>query len=150
VLTRPRSEEAARLLDIPNVFEAQARPGKTGRTMLLQWGPHALRVGDSLPGGAGDTVRWAVLPANVLLQRPDKPWGSHLENPIPVEVEELIELGSEVLAWLRPKGIPQSRLQMRLPVRAVRRYAVSTGKPAMVCVRAADIILFDADNTSRP
>jgi molybdate transport system ATP-binding protein len=141
VLTRPSSEAAARLLDIPNVFEGRLEPAADGDGVLLHWGPHCLRVAAPAPLDAGQTRRWAVLPQNVLLVRPDKPWGSHLDNAVPAAVEEVMELGAEALVWLRPEGLAGTRLQMRLPVRAVRRYAVGAGTPASVCLRPADIVL---------
>ncbi|MGH8647285.1 MAG: hypothetical protein ACREX4_23625 [Gammaproteobacteria bacterium] len=81
-----------------------------------------------------------MLPTNVLLARNDKPWGSHLENPIPAVVEEVIALGAEAVVWLCPRGVPDTLLQMRLPARAVRRYTVVAGAGVTVCLRAADII----------
>lgn len=140
VLTRPCCEQAARLLDIPNVFEAQAEAAPSGRMLLLRWGQHTLRVAGHLPEGTSRMLRWAVLPTNVLLARDDKPWGSHLENPIPSVVEEVIELGAEAVVWVCPRGIPRTLLQMRLPARAVRRYTVVPGAEVTVCLRAADII----------
>lgn len=144
VLTRPCCEPAARLLDIPNVFEAQVEPEPSG--MLLRWGPHILHVAGASPERANPTLRWAVLPANVLLARNDKPWGSHLENPIPSVVREVIELGAEAVVWLSPQGVPDALLQMRLPARAVRRYTVAPGTEVTVCLRAADIIPLDHPN----
>jgi molybdate transport system ATP-binding protein len=140
VLTRPCCEEAARLLDIPNVFEAQVEATPAGRTLLLRWGPHMLRAAVTIPAGIDARLKFAVLPQNVLLARIDKPWGSHLENPVPAVVEEVIELGGETLVWLQPEGLPEARLQMRLPERAVRRYAIAAGKQVTVCLRSGDLI----------
>lgn len=148
VLTRPCCEAAARLLDIPNVFEAVVDKARTGRT-VLRWGPHTLRAAGELPAGSETNVKFAVLPSNVLLARSDKPWGSHLENPVPAIVEEVIQLGGETLVWLRPEGLADARLQMRLPERAVRRYAVSAGKAVTVCLRASDVIPLGAPRESR-
>jgi molybdate transport system ATP-binding protein len=139
VLTRPRCEEAARLLDIPNVFEASVESAAAGRLSRLRWGSHALRVVGPLPVAVGQVLRWAVLPNNVLLIRKDKPWGSHLENPVPAVVEEVVELGTEAVVWLRPEGL-RDRLQMRLPVRAVHRYRVVAGEEVVISLRTADII----------
>ncbi len=151
VLTRPRSERAARLLDIPNVFEAAVEAAPSEGIALLQWGPHRLSATALGADCRGPVVRWAVLPTNVLLAREDKPWGDHLENPVPAEVEEVIELGADVVVWLRPRGLPESRLQIRLPIRAVRRYAVARGAEVTVCLRAADIILLaDDDRPAAP
>ncbi|MBI4756331.1 MAG: ABC transporter ATP-binding protein [Betaproteobacteria bacterium] len=144
VLTRPCCAAAARLLDIPNIFEAQVEPGQTGQTPLLRWGPHTLRAAGPLPADAASSLRWAILPSNVLLARPDKPWGSHLENPIPARVEEVIPLGGEAVVWLRPEGMPETRLQMRVTDRAVRRHAVAAGQEITVCLRVADVILLGA------
>jgi len=144
VLTRPRSERAARLLDIPNVFDAAVETAPSEETALLCWGSHRLRA--VTHGQLGPSVRWAVLPTNVLLARKDRPWGDHLENPIPAAVEEVVELGADVVVWLRPLGLPEARLQMRLPTRAVRRYAVARGTEVTVCLRAADIVLLADDD----
>ncbi|MFO1300273.1 MAG: TOBE domain-containing protein [Burkholderiaceae bacterium] len=93
---------------------------------------------------AGAALRWAVLPSNVLLVRADKP-RHHLENLIDATVDEVIALGAEALAWLRPRGVQDERLQMRLPARALRTHAVRAGAEITVCLRAADLVLLEAD-----
>lgn len=139
VLARPWCEEAARLLDIPNIFDGHIEPGEAGRRALLRWGPHTLRVSDAAAPASGP-LRWAIQPANVLLVRPDKPWDSHLENPVAAQVAECIDLGAETLVWLVPAGIESARLQMRLPARALRRISVEPGREVTVCLRGADIV----------
>jgi len=141
VLTRPNSEAAARLLDVPNAFEGRIEAAADGRGVVLHWGPYRLRVDGPPPAGTGPVLRWAVLPQNVLLVRPDKPRGSHLENAIPARVEEVMELGAEGVVWLRPQGLEDTGLQMRLPTRALQRYAVVAGTAVTVCLRSADIVL---------
>ena len=140
VLTRPCCEEAAQLLDIQNVFDALAEPTPSGNAAFLRWGLHTLRIAEALPPGANGALKFAVLPQNVLLVRSDKPWNSHLENPVPAVVEEVVGLGSEAIVWRRPEGVSGALLQMRLPDRAVRRYALAAGKAVTVCLRAADLI----------
>ncbi|MBX3591171.1 MAG: ABC transporter ATP-binding protein [Burkholderiaceae bacterium] len=144
VLTRPRDEAAARLLDIPNVFDARADAARAGEPPLLRWGPHVLRAVASAKVPAGASLRWAVLPSNVLLVRADKP-RQHLENLVDATVDEVIELGAEALAWLRPRGLPDERLQMRLPARALRTHSVRAGAEVTVCLRAADLVLLEAE-----
>ncbi|MDP1651723.1 MAG: ABC transporter ATP-binding protein [Rhodocyclaceae bacterium] len=133
VLTRPASVEASRLLDIPNIFAARAEGD------VLHWGPHALR----LPTVRYGAMNFAVLPESVLLIRPDKPLGPHLENLLAATVEETMTLGTEALVWLRPAGLPDVRVQMRLPARALARYAVVPGGAVMICLRPADIVLLE-------
>jgi molybdate transport system ATP-binding protein len=147
VLTRPCSEAAARLLDIANVFEARVEIAPSKETMQLRWGPHRLQVAGTAPSGVEKDIKFAILPHNVLLVRDDKPWGSHLENPIPVIVEEVIGLGAEALVWLLPQGLSQTRLQMRLSEHAVRRYAVAAAKKFTVCLRADDVIPLGTDES---
>jgi molybdate transport system ATP-binding protein len=138
VLERPGCEEAARMLDIPNIFDGRIE--RDGRRVLLRWGPHALRLSERGAAPPAGVLRWAIQPANVLMVRPDKPWDSHLENPVPTRVTERIEVGNDTLVWLAPAGIEGARLQMRLPARALRRYAIEPGQEITVCLRGADIV----------
>jgi molybdate transport system ATP-binding protein len=139
VLTRPCCEQSARLLDIPNVFTGQLE-GRSEDHWLMRWGPHVLRVTGLPAGRAPGPLRWAVLPSNVLLARPDKPWTSHLENPVPARVCEVIELGGEAVVHVAPEGVSGALLQLRLPIRAVRRYGVGPGHAIIICLRSADIV----------
>lgn len=137
VLTRPQSETAARLLDVPNIFGGEiVRHDDRSR---LAWGPHCLAIGkdEATPG----PCRFAILPQNVLLVRPDKPWGSHLENPLDGTVGDLLLLGSEAVVWIEPAGLAGARLQMRLPARALDRYRLRIGGAVQISLRAADLIV---------
>jgi len=140
LLRRPCCEAAARLLDIPNIFDGDIHPAADGNAALLGWGPYRLEV--TAPSMQAGPTRWAVQPTDVLVVRPDKPWGTHLENPIPAVVVELVELGSDVVVWLNPKQVPHERLQMRLPTRALHRHPIAQGQELTVCIRRADILLF--------
>ncbi len=138
VLTHPICEEAVRLLDIPNLFDGRVE--WVNDQPCLHWGTYTLQ----LPPGQlqpSDPVRWAIQPANVLMVRPDKPWSNHLENPILTQVIEVIKLGSDTLVWLAPTEMPETRLQMRLPIRAVHRYAIAPNQNITVCLRGTDVIV---------
>ena len=138
VLTQPKSETAARLIDIPNLFGGQLERHE-GRTRL-RWGPHRLSMGRTTP--TEGPCRFAFLPQNVLLVRPDKPWGGHLENPLDGSVTDVLVLGPEAVIWIEPVGLPGEVLQMRLPTRALGRYKIVAGSPVQFSVRAADLIVF--------
>lgn len=135
VLTRPASETAARLLDIPNIFSGRAEAD------ALLWGPHRLRLALA-PSVQGD-CRFAVLPQNVLLVRPDRPLGDHLDNVLDGRVRDTMQLGTEALLWIELAGLPELQVQMRLPVRALERYRVAAGSQVRISLRAADIVLLD-------
>lgn len=135
VLMRPASETAARLLDIPNIF--------TGRMDgdALRWGPHHLRLTETA-SVSGD-CRFAILPQNVLLVRPDRPFGSHLDNVLDGQVRDVMQLGTEALVWIEPAGLPELQVQMRLPVRALERYRVAADSQVKLSLRPADIVLLE-------
>lgn len=135
VLTRPASETAARLLDIPNIFTGRSAGG------ALHWGPHRLHLTAAM--SAPGECRFAILPQNVLLVRPDKPLGAHLGNLLDGQVRDTMLLGTEALVWIEPAGLPGLLLQMRLPVRALERYRVAADASVRISLRAADIVLLD-------
>ncbi len=140
VLTRPATEAAARLLDIPNIYPGRLEASASGRTRLMRWGPHTLRVASDVVDEG--EVRWTVLPANVLLVRPDKPWDGHLENPVPATIIDVAELGPDAMVWLEPQGVPETKLQMRLPARALARYDIAAGREVTISLRVADLVVF--------
>ncbi|AJF07028.1 sulfate/molybdate ABC transporter ATP-binding protein [Geoalkalibacter subterraneus] len=149
VLTRPTSEQAARLLDIPNIFEGLIVPGLQ-ETTQLRWGPHTLNTAGEFPSTPDGRVKFAVLPQNILMVKEGKPWGRHLENPIPVTITEVIALGGEIVLWLNPEGLPKVNLQMRLPERALRRYPVTPGTRVTVCLRPTEVIPLAAPEEGLP
>lgn len=134
-ITRPRNEHAARLLDIPNIFSG------TRADNVLRWGPHTLRT--AMPEGALGSCRFAVLPQNVLLVRPDRPLGSHMENVLEGTVTDLMLLGPEAVIWIAAEGLPDAPIQMRLPTRALERYRVATDSRVRFSLRPADIVVLE-------
>lgn len=130
VLTCPTSIAATRLLDIPNLFAATCMGGQ------LHWGPHALRLAAPAAGAS----HFAVLPQNVLLVRPDRPLGSHLENLLDGRVCDVMQMGTEALVWIEPAGLPGTRVQMRLPLRALERYRVEADTVVRFSLRPSDIV----------
>lgn len=139
VLARPCCEEAARLLDIPNIFDGRFEVHEAGGA-VLRWGPHQLHLPQTAPADVAAARRWAIQPANVLLVRPDKPWSDQLENPLSARVTERMDIGTDSMLWLEPAGLQGEHLQMRVPVRALQRYSIGSGQPVTVCLRSADIV----------
>jgi molybdate transport system ATP-binding protein len=140
VLSHPNCETAIQLLDIPNFFEGTIDWSSENQPALC-WGVYRLRV--MVQRTVEGPVHWAIQPVNVLMVRPDKPWNPHLENPIITQVMEVIRLGSDALIWLVPTEIPNTSLQMRLPIRALRRYCITPGQQLTVCLRSVDLIIIE-------
>ncbi len=143
VLVRPCCESAARLLDIPNIFEGRLNGAISQGPNVITWGPHQLKVDERF--NVTGPLRWGIQPGNVLMVRDDKPWGDHLENPVACRVVEHVELGADQLVWLTPDGLPEETLQMRLPARALQRHPLQAGQKMTVCLRPNDLLLFRAD-----
>jgi molybdate transport system ATP-binding protein len=139
VLTRPISAEAARLLDIPNVFDGVAQAASGDASPMLHWGPHCLCLprGSAVEAGA---MRWAVLPTNVVLEHRDREPPQPATNAVPVRVAEVLELGAEALVTLLPEGLSETTLHMRLPTRAIRRHQVAAGESLRVFIRPEDVV----------
>lgn len=135
VLTRPASETAARLLDIPNIFAGRLEGD------VLHWGQHRLNLAEGVI--AQGVCRFAVLPQNVLLVRPDRPLGNHLDNVLDGRVRDVMLLGTEALVWIEPAGLAGVQMQMRLPARALERYRVTPGSRIRLSLRAADIVVLE-------
>jgi len=51
-----------------------------------------------------------------------------------------MQLGTEALVWIEPARLPDARVQMRLPVRALERYRVEKNAAVRISLRAADIV----------
>jgi hypothetical protein len=51
ILVTPNLDEAARPLDIPNIFAAEAEPAASGRVLRPGWGSLRLRVADVVLSG---------------------------------------------------------------------------------------------------
>ena len=106
----------------------------------MLWGPHRLRL--AAPSAPGD-CRFAVLPQNVLLVRPDRPLGEHLDNVLDGRVRDVMLLGTEALVWIEPAGLARLQVQMRLPARALERYRVAADSQVKLSLRPADIVLLE-------
>lgn len=139
VLTRPANVRAAQLLDIPNIF--LARLGNTPHGLRLHWGPHTLELPQDVRRPDGP-CRFAVLPENVLLIRPDKPMIER-PNTLKATVRDARMLGVEAQLELTPEGLAGADLHIRLPTRALERQVYEPGTGVQVCLRPADIVLLE-------
>lgn len=130
VLTRPSSIAAARLLDLPNLFEA--RIVRKGDARRLHWGPHVLEVPNDPAFVPGAAMAWTILPAKVLLHRVDRPSRGEHENPVHATIADLVTLGDDVTARLVPEGLPDVRLHLKVSLHVAQRNGLSAGRAITV------------------
>lgn len=140
VLACPATPAAVRLLGISNQFSAA---WDLTDPQALRWGPYRLTL--AAPAAISSPCEWTVLPTNVLLRRPDRPWGPHLENPLPSTVQSAVALGELALVWVTPDGLPDEAIEIRLPLRVIHDYQLTAGARVTVCLRSRDILLLDSD-----
>jgi molybdate transport system ATP-binding protein len=130
VLTRPSSIAAARLLDVPNIFEGTVEGSSAARR--LRWGPHLLEVPDSPAFAPGATIAWTILPTRVLLHRVDRPSRGEHENPVGATIVDLVTLGDDVSVRLAPDGVPDARLYLKLSLHVAQRNFLEAGRAVTV------------------
>jgi molybdate transport system ATP-binding protein len=142
VLARPASIAAARLLDLPNLFEGAIEGTSAARR--LAFGPHRLEVPDTGEFASGRTIAWTILPTRVLLHRVDRPSQGERENPVPAVVADLVVLGDDVIARLTPAGMPQSRLTLKVSHHVALRNALAVGRTVTVSLLRDAIVPLEA------
>jgi molybdate transport system ATP-binding protein len=138
VMTRPASLAAARLLDLPNLFDGTVvREGDRSR---LRWGPHAFELGmrETAPEGS---VHWTILPTKVLLHRADRPSRGEAENPLRGRVADLVTLGDDVSVRIEPEGLPGARLHLKVSLHVAERNRLAPGRDVGVSLLADAIVL---------
>jgi molybdate transport system ATP-binding protein len=140
VMTRPSSVAAARLLDLPNVFEGTVLRASGGA--VLRWGPHAFALGPR-PSEPSGPAHWTILPAKVLLHRVDRPSRGDAENPLRGRVADLVTLGDDVSVRVVPDGLPDARIHLRVSLHVAERNQLAPGREVTVSLLADAIVLLD-------
>jgi molybdate transport system ATP-binding protein len=141
VMTRPRSVEVARLVDLQNIFEAavvaqRADPALT----IVEWRGHRLEA-RAQPGFApGARVSWVVPPGFVVLHRRDRPSRGEHENPIGGVVQDLIAFGETAHIKLRVAD-GEEPIHFSVPTHVARRNGIEPGVRATVSLLAEGIHL---------
>jgi len=138
VMTRPSTIAAARLLDLPNLFEGEIEGTSAARR--LAFGPHRLEVPDTGDFAAGRTLTWTILPTRILLHRVDRPSHGERENPVPAVIVDLVVLGDDVIARLAPAGMPDARLTLKVSQHVGERNALAVGRAVTVSLLREAIV----------
>ncbi len=138
VMTRPATIAAARLLDLPNLFEGPIEGTSAARRLVF--GPHHLEVPDTGDFASGRTIAWTILPTRVLLHRVDRPSHGERENPVPAVIVDLVVLGDDVIARLAPAGMPDARLTLKVSQHVAERNALAVGRDVTVSLLREAIV----------
>ena len=139
VLARPSSLAAARLLDLPNLLEADVVASEDGRPALA-FGPHRLAVSNPGPASAGGRIAWTIAPTRVVLHRVDRPSRGEHENPVRARIVDCTVLGDDVTVRLAAEGVVGALLTMRLSSHVATRNQLAPGLDITVSVLSDAIV----------
>ncbi len=140
VITRPRSAEVARLVDLPNVYEGEVVGHDAGaRLTRLRWRGHLLEARLQPDFAPGVRVDWVIPPGFVVLHRRDRPSRGERENPVGGPIGELYVLGEQAhVTLLVDDEVP---LVFTVSAHAARRNGLAVGVRVRVSLLAEGIHL---------
>ena len=141
VMSRPRTPEVARLVDLRNVFEgillaSDAGPGRC----VVQWGSLRLDCAQPPSAAPGSRVAWTIPDGFIVLHRRDRPSRGEHENPVHGTVESFVVVGENALVTMHTAAdaLP---LHFTVPAHVARRNDLAKGAAAAVSLLADGIHL---------
>ena len=133
VMQRPVDAEAARLVDVRNLFRGRViAVDRERRRCRLRWDAGELEAPwcESIPVGA--TVDWCIPPAGLLLHSRRRPSRGVRENPVRGRIVEIVRFGGRAQLVLAPVAAPEKRLHLDLSQHVVERNRLAVGEPVGV------------------
>ena len=128
VLARPANSEGARLLDMPNIFEAvivEHRP--LSNLTRIAWLNHILETRYQPIAAAGEKVDWVISPSKVILHRVDRPSRGERENAIAGIVQEIVTLGDFTQVSIQTGESSDPTLLMMVSAHVAQRNRLAVG-----------------------
>lgn len=150
VMTRPASVEAARLVDVRNIFTGRIAGHDGERELtLLEWSGYRLEVPHDPSLAPGTQINWAIPTANVLLHRRDRPSRGEHENPVPGTISEFVILGDNASVAVAVDGIAETPLFMSIPLHAARRNHIGVGERVTVSLLTSSIHIIPPEGSGK-
>ncbi len=129
VLQRPVNSEAARLVDIRNLFRGRVTAVDEARGRChLRWpgGEVEANWRKGLPPGT--SVDWCIPPSGLVLHSRLRPSRGVRENPVKGRIVEIVHFGGHAQVILAPASAPQLRLYLDLPLHVAERNRLAVGE----------------------
>ena len=147
VFTRPGSVQVARLVDLPNVFEAiVVAHDPDSQSTRIDWGGIEISARLQPRFAIRQKIAWAIAGSGIVLHRRDRPSRGERENPVHGTVTNLVGLGDMSSVTLTVSNQQRSRVTLLVPTHVAERNTLAVGVNAAVSLRADAIQLMDADN----
>ena len=133
VLARPATVQAARLVDLKNIFSARVVTHDGPRTWL-DWNGRRLEtpLADSHPVGA--EIAWAIAGTQVLLSRTDLDQADSQPNRFAATIRDLVHLSESLAVTVVLDGQDAPVLSMTLPAHYARRTGLGPGSAVTVAL----------------
>ncbi len=140
IFAQPVSPTVARLLDLPNLFEAVVHgTSDDGRFTVLDWRGQRIEARVNASVAAGQEIDWMVPRSSVILHRRGRPSRGERENPVSGRVEDMLVFGDQTTILLRADFAPELPLSFTMSTHAARRNGIVSGVDATVSLVADDI-----------
>ena len=145
VLAHPINIEAARLVDLRNLFDAIVAEHRTeNHTTIIQWDGRRLVTPYRPDLALGAPVAWAIPSTQVILQREDVLAPVPNANLVPGTVGELTMLSESTTVAVFVDGRADRALSMTVPEHFARRTGLAIGSPVTVSLLVGGIHLMAA------
>ena len=149
VFNQPASVLVARLVDVPNVFEARVVAHDLDAQIThLDWCGIHISADLQTRFAVSRKIAWAIPGAGIILHRRDRPSRGERENPVHGTITNLLALGEMSSVTLSVRNELQSRLTLLVPTHVAQRNALVIGVDAAVSLRAEAIHLMEADDAA--
>lgn len=144
VLARPASVQAARLVDLKNLFEATIISHEGERT-FLDWNGRRLEAMRADAHECGKVVAWAIPGSQVLLSRTDVNQADTTPNRFAATIRDLVQLSESLSVSVALSGQDAAVLTMNLPAHYARRTGLGIGSPVTIALMPDGIHIVDKD-----
>ena len=147
VFTQPNSVQVARLVDLPNVFDATVIAHDTDdKTTRLDWQGIEINAQLQPQFVANSTVSWVIPGSGIILHRRDRPSRGERENPVHGTISNLVVLGDMSSVTLTINNDAHSAVSLLVPTHVAQRNTLAIGVQASVSLRAEAIHLMAAES----
>lgn len=145
VLARPVSVEAARLVDLKNLFAARiVEHREADGATVMDWDGHRLVAPWRPEFAPGSAVAWAIPSTEVTLQRPDRPAAESGPNILRGTVGEFAMLSESTAIAVLVEGSADRALSLTVPEHYTRRVGLRLGSAVTVALRPEGIHIMAA------
>ena len=147
VLAHPVSVEAARLVDLQNLFEATVVAATDDR-LVLDWHGRRLEAPAHAGFAVGHRVAWAVPSTQVILLRDGHPAGQTLPARaarLGGAIDEIVALSESTGIVVRLEGPDAPRLSLTVPARFALTAGLAIGRKVEVMLLAEGVHVMPAE-----